>query len=111
MASEARGELGMDRRARWAAGRRLIARVRALYEAGHTHIMSATSAGCRCAALLRAVEGKDVGFLMDADSGVFGGAATKPRLVLGDRVMLWCPFCGESLRLSNPRYEMRMDRP
>ena len=100
--------------ARWARGRRLVVTVPAMYESETIHEMSAVSAGCRCAKLLRAVREKEVGLLVDCRSGPFGECregAYNARVVLGDEVVRWCPFCRGSLRMSAPRYVVRTGLP
>lgn len=102
-----------DIKARWTRGNRLVVESDALYDGNRVHVMSAESAECHCAMMLRAVRARVVGLLIDYRS-VSPLLSSKPfnaRLVVGDRRIKWCPFCGALARMSRPRYVLEERLP
>ena len=96
----------IGRGVRWTVSGTLVVTEPALYDSENIHIMMAKSAGCRCSSLAKAISEKDLGLLMDVkgDNGAEEGNISNPRIVLGDQVLKWCPFCGKSLKLKSPKY-------
>lgn len=101
-----------DAKAKWARGRRLVVTTPALYEGEAVHEMSATSAGCGCKELLKALMCKDLGLVFDfKEDFPRSSGVSNPCIVLGDRPIKWCPFCRGSLRLRDAKYDIRTGLP
>lgn len=63
--------------------------------------------GCGCKKMLRAVESKTAGLLIDVTSK---NRTRNPRIVFGAERARWCPFCGKALRLADPTYAVLRER-